>query len=149
MGQDSLPLTRQSQQALSQEFSRKPLIILRARKQSDFKASALGAGQAGETATEQVAIEYGAAAMQLGIEPKTGRILSLAYTGRGSDSSYGQVMQSFSDFRAVDGLTLPFKVTASFNGQSLPRQSFTVESIVINSKLDPALFAKPAAGKAQ
>ena len=147
--EDSQPLTAQSQQSLSQEIGRKPLIILRARNQGDFKAAALGSGQAGETAVEQVAIEYGGVAAQLGIEPKTGRILSVTYTGRGPSGGFGEVVQSFSDFRAVDGLTFPFKVTSSFNGQPFPRQTFPVESIVINSKLDPALFARPATGKTQ
>src|SRR5262245_20262236 len=147
--QDSQPLTAQSQHALLQEISRKPLVILRARKQDDFKAAALGSGQAGETPIEQVSIEYSGVAVRLGIEPKTGRILSVAYTGRGPSGGFGEVVQSFSDFRAVDGLTLPFKVTSSFNGQPFPRLTFTVDSIVINSKLDPALFAKPATNKAQ
>lgn len=146
---DSLPLTTQHQQVLWQEVSRKPLVILRARKQADFKAVALGAGLAGETATEQVAVEVGGVAVQLGLEPKTGRILRLTYTGRGPGGAYGQVVQSFADFRAVEGLTLPFKTATRFNGQPWPQQTFTVESIVINGKLDPALFAKPAAGKAQ
>jgi len=147
--QNSAPLTSQHQQALWQEIGRKPLILLRARKQPDFKAAALGAGQAGETATEQVAVEVGGLAAQLGVEPKTGRILSVAYTGRGPGSVYGQVAQSFADFRTVDGLTLPFKVMASFNGQPWPQRMVTVESVVINGKLNPALFAKPAANKEQ
>lgn len=147
--QNSRPLTAQHQQWLWQEINRKPLMLLRARKQADFRAAALGAGQASEAVTEQVAVEVGGLAVQLGLEPKTGRILSLTYTGRGPDGVYGQVAQNFADFRAVDGLTLPFKVTTSFNGQPWPRQTFTVESIVINGKLDPALFAKPAANKTQ
>jgi len=147
--QDSQPLTEQSRHALSQEINRKPLVILRARAQNDFKAAALGPGQAGETSTEQVSVEYGGVAVRLGIEPKTGRVLSVAYTGRGPSGGFGEVVQTFSDFRAVDGLTAPFKVTSSFNGQPFPRLTFTVDSIVINSKLDPALFAKPATNKAQ
>ncbi len=147
--QNTLPLTTPHQQSLWQEIGRKPLMLLRARKQADFKAAALGPGRAGETVTEEVGVEVGAMAAQLGIEPKTGRILSLTYTGRGPSGVYGQIVQSFSDFRAVDGLTAPFKVTSSFNGQPFPRQTFTVESIVINDKLDPALFTRPAANKTQ
>jgi hypothetical protein len=147
--ENSLPMTTQYQQVLSQEFGRKPLTLLRTRKQADFKAVPLGAGHAGEAATEQVAIEVGGVVVQIGLEPKTGRILSLAYTGRGPGGDYGQVVQSFKDFRKVDGLTLPFKVDTSFNGQPWSQQSFVVESIVINGKLDPALFARPAAHRGQ
>src|SRR5262245_51053697 len=142
-----LPMTTQYQQVLGQEIGRKPLILLRARTQADCKAVPLGAGQAGEIATEQVSIEVGGVAVQIGLEPNTGRILSLAYTGRGPGGDYGQVVQSFLDFRKVDGLTLPFKVATSFNGQPWPQQSFAVESIVINGKPDPALFAMPAASR--
>jgi hypothetical protein len=47
----------------------------------------------------------------------------------------------------VDGLTLPFKVDATFDGQPWKNQSSTVETIVINGAIDPALFEKPKQGQ--
>jgi len=42
-------------------------------------------------------------------------------------------------------LSLPFKTTATFDGQPFPALSATVESIAINSQIDPASFKKPQA----
>jgi hypothetical protein len=48
------------------------------------------------------------------------------------------VTQKFSDFRAVDGVTLPFVTTVSY--PSTETQT-TVQSVVYNQPLADALFA--------
>ena len=101
----------------------------------------------GETTVEQVAVGIDGISYTLGIDPATGRILSLSYRRRGPAGDFGQLTKVFSDFRAVDGLTLPFKITAAFNDQPWKEQSATIESITINGKVDPALFEKPQIGE--
>jgi YHS domain-containing protein len=123
------------------EVNRRLLSILRARK--SLNAAAIGSGKIGETLVEQVAIEIDHASYTLGIDPATGRILSLSAWRRGPEGNFGQFVQTFSDFRAVDGLTLPFKITGTFNSQPWKEQSPTVETIAVNRKIDPALFEKP------
>ena len=132
-----------------QEIKRWPLSILRDRKSAGFNPAAIGSGNIGETAVEQVAVDIDGTSYTLGIDPATSRILSLSYQRRGPQGNFGQFVQVFSDFRAVDGLTLPFKVNATFNDQPWKERSPTVESITINGKIDPALFEKPKAGKTQ
>ena len=129
------------------QIQRKPLSILRARNGAGFKAAAVGPGKAGEMAVEKVTVELQGARYTLGIDPATGRILSLSYNRRGPQGTFGEFIQTFSDFRAVDGLTLPFKVDATFDGQPWKNQSSTVETIVINGAIDPALFEKPKQGQ--
>ncbi len=129
------------------EIKRRPLSILRARKSASFNPVATGSGKAGETAIEQVAVEVDSTSYTLGLDPATSRILSLSYQRRGPQGTFGQFVQVFSDFRAVDGLTLPFKVTATFNDQPWKEQSPTIEAITINGKIDPALFEKPKTSK--
>lgn len=124
-----------------QEVNRRLLSILRARK--SLNPAAIGSGKIGETRVEQVAIEIDHASYTLGIDPATGRILSLSAWRRGPEGNFGQFIQTFSDFRAVDGLTLPFKITGVFNNQPWKEQSPTVETIAVNGKIDPALFEKP------
>jgi YHS domain-containing protein len=131
------------------EFKRRPLSILRARKGANFNPAATGSGKVGETAIEQVAVEVDGTSYTLGIDPTTGRTLSLSYLRRGPDGTFGKFVQLFSDFRMADGLTLPFKVTTTFNDQPWGEQSPTIESIGINGKIDPALFEKPKSGKTQ
>lgn len=123
------------------EVNRTLLSILRARR--SFNPAAIGSGKIGETLVEQVAIEIDHASYTLGIDPATGRILSLSAWRRGPEGNFGQFVQTFSDYRAVDGLNLPFKITGTFNSQPWKEQSPTVETIAVNLKIDPALFEKP------
>jgi YHS domain-containing protein len=126
---------------------RQPLFLLRARQQQGFKAVALGKGKIGEAEVERALVTWEGASYALGIDPATGRILSMSYKRRGQQGIFGEFVQTFSDFRAVDGLTLPFKVTASFDGQPWKDQSSTIETIVINGAIDPSLFEKPKQGQ--
>lgn len=123
------------------EVNRRLLSILRARK--SLNPAAIGSGKIGETPVEQVTIDIDHGSYTLGIDPATGRILSLSAWRRGPEGNFGQFVQTFSDFRTVDGLTLPFKTTGTFNNQPWKEQSPTVETIAVNGKIDPALFEKP------
>lgn len=131
------------------ELKRRPLAIVRARKLAGFKAAATWSASVAETAVEQVVVEIDGASHTLGIDPTTGRIISLTYRRRGPVGEFGEVVKVFSDFRSVNGLTLPFKVTATFNDQPWKEQSATIESITINSKIDPAIFEKPKQNKVE
>ncbi|HMV47287.1 MAG TPA: hypothetical protein PKD31_06025, partial [Blastocatellia bacterium] len=124
------------------QLQRKPLSILRARV--GLKATYLGAGKVGETAVEQVAVELAGAPVVLGFETATGRLLSLSYQRHGPpQGAYGEFVQIFSDFRTVAGVTLPFKITAMFNGQLWKDQSSVIETLTLNGELDAKLFEKP------
>ena len=120
---------------------RSPLSILRARRGAEF--AAVGAVKVGDATVEQVDATIGRVRVRLGIDPATGRILTLAFRGRGGEHTYGQIVRTFSDFRSVGGLTLPFKTNGTFDGEADPTQSSTAESIVVNAELSPALFEKP------
>ena len=126
-----------------------PLIILKNRNESSFKAVAVGAGKVGEIEVEQLEVEMNNFRVRLAIYPKTGRIMSLSYRGRGPGGVVGQVERIYSEFNNVDGLTLPFKISGAFNGQADERQSSTVESIIVNGKVAPAVFEKPQTTGAQ
>lgn len=138
-----IPLRAADRAQREQELQLTPLALLRARKGANFTAAHTGAAKVGATALEQVAIERAGTIYTLGIDPATGRVLSLAYRRRGPQGDFGQLTEIFSDFRAAGGLTLPFKVTATFNGQPWPERSPVIETITINAVVDAALFEKP------
>lgn len=127
--------------AYEEQFMRSPLSIMRARRGAEF--AAVGAAKVGDTTVEQVDASVGRVRVRLGIDPATGRILTLAYRGRGSNGAFGNIVRTFSDFRAVGGLTLPFKTDGLFDGEADPTQTSTAESIVVNADLSPALFERP------
>ena len=143
MGGAVRPFPNSARIEQEKEVNRRLLSILRNRK--SINAAAIGNGKVGDTAVEQVAIEIDHASYSLGIDPETGRILSLSAWRRGPEGNFGQFVQAFSDFRTVDGLTVPFKITATFDGQPWKEQSPTIESIAVNGKIDPTLFEKPKA----
>ena len=111
------------------------LILLRARTRSDFKA---WAGSEAKT----VEIELPEFTTTLGIDPETGRVINQSYKGRGPGGVLGQIMINYSDYRTVEGLSLPFKATATFDGRPFPALSATVEAITINGQIDPSSFKK-------
>jgi YHS domain-containing protein len=136
-----LPLDAPQRADQEQQLHRKPLALLRAR--ASLKAAYSGAGKVGETAVEHVAIELAGIPATLGIDPVTGRLLSLSYKRRGPQGTFGEFTQIFSDFRTVEGVTLPFRITATFDGQPWKDQSSVIEAITINGAVDPKLFEKP------
>lgn len=103
---------------------------------------ALGAAGSGE----QVEVSCGGLRARLRLDPSTGRVLSLSYRGRNPDGVVGQIVRTFSDFRPTGGLSLPFKAVETFQAESAPMRTLTVESITVNGEVAPALFerAKPS-----
>ena len=131
------------------QLARNPLIILKNRKEANFKAFAVGTDKVGDTAVEQVAVESGGHKVKLGVNPATGRVLSLSYKGRGPGGAIGQITRTYSDFRTVDGLLLPFKIAGTFNGESSSQTFVTIETITVNGQIAPAAFEKPKTNGAQ
>jgi predicted Zn-dependent peptidase len=138
--QGSQPLPDSQRQDLLREMHREPILVLKNRDR--IKANAVGPGQAGGVAVEKVVVEWEGETATYGIDPASGRILSLAYRGRvGMNPQPGDVVRTFADFREVSGLVLPFSASASFNGE--PAMSATLDSVKIDGPLDEAAFAMP------
>ncbi len=140
------PIRKSVRDSVENQIWRHPLHFLRARKSQGFRAAALGADKIGAASLERVAVEFKGASYMLGIDSATGRILSLTFRRRGQQGAFGELVQTFSDFRAVDGLMLPFKITATFDGRPWKDQSSTVEAITLNGAIDQKLFERPKEG---
>jgi YHS domain-containing protein len=121
--------------AIYKDLYHEPIVLLRARSQPDFKAWLAGNGT-------DVDIELAGFTTTLRIDASTGRVVSQTYRGRGPGGVVGQIAINYSDFRMVDGLLLPFKMIATFDGQPFPALSATAEAITIN-QIDPSSFKKP------
>ena len=129
------PMPEGNRAAIYNELNHELLVLLRARTRSDFKASATG--------DSVVDVELPGFITTLGIDPATGRVISQTYKGRGPGGALGQIVINYSDYQSVDGLSLPFKSTATFDGQPFPPLSATIEAIKINGQIDPSSFKKP------
>ena len=105
-----------------------------------FKVAATGKTEASQ---EFVDVELGSFTTTLGIDPSTGRVLSQTYHGRGPGGVLGWIAINYSDFRDTNGLSLPYKLTATFDGQPFPPLSATVETMTLNGQIDASSFKKP------
>jgi len=77
--------------------------------------------------------------LTLVLHPTTGRIVRATYPAEGAG---GEVEESFSDYRDVDGLQVAFSVTVRHPG--LPPFTRVMREFRYNVPLDPAVFAKPS-----
>lgn len=118
------------------------LSVLRARRAAGFAAARVGEGKAGDTPVERVVAWFDGAAVTLGIDPKSGRVLTLAYKDWGGQRGViGVVEKTFVDWKTVDGLTLPVAWTATHDGEAISAEPTRLTSIEVNAKLDASLFS--------
>jgi YHS domain-containing protein len=135
------PMSEANRTAINKELYHDLVFLFRARTRPDFKAWL--AGNAEDKTLEYVDVELPGFTTTLGIDPGTGRVANQTYRGRGPGGVLGQIVINYSDFRTVEGLSLPFKTTATFDGQPFPALSATIEAITINGQVDPSTFKKP------
>ena len=136
------PMSEASRTSISKDLYHELIVLLRARTRSDFKPS-LASNGSEEKTLALVDIELPGFTTTLGINPETGGIVNQTYRGRGPGGVLGQIVINYSDFRAAEGLLLPFKLTATFDGQPFPALTATIEAVAINKQIDPASFKKP------
>jgi len=60
---------------------------------------------------------------------------------RSTDVDMLKLEQEFSDFRAVEGITMPFVIRTLTNG--VPQSEFRVQSVEFNVQMDDAIFRMP------
>jgi len=135
------PMPEANRTAINKELYHELVFLFRARTRPDFKAWL--ASNAEDKTLEYVDVELPDFTTTLGIDPGTGRVVNQTYRGRGPGGVLGQIVINYSDYRTVEGLLLPFKTTATFDGQPFPALSATIEAITVNGQIDPSSFKKP------
>ncbi len=80
------------------------------------------------------------------VDPKTGYILREKYKGMGQGGPFDGESE-LSDWRAADGITLPYKHENKQNGQQASTAEF--KKVELNPKIDPKMFEKPADAAAE
>lgn len=122
-----------------------PLVLLRARRSDRFRAAPgtpdRGAGLSGPRVNVQM---MDGPVMTIAIDPASARPASVSYRGRGPEGDLGDIVISFSDYRDVAGVAIPFKRTATFNGAAAPALSVAVQSVDVDKPIDEARFRRPS-----
>lgn len=127
-------------------YYRQLVPLLRARRDPGFKAASLGSATEDGVAVDRVRVRYRAVDATLAIDKASGLVHSVSFTGRGFESEIGAYVVVLGDYRDVSGLRLPFSERALFNGTPDILLTRTLDSITINTALDPALF-QPGPGQ--
>jgi hypothetical protein len=141
--QAAYPVIAAGRPSLRFDFGRHPVALLKARRRADVVTAAEGPAVVDGVKVERVRFADAASDLTIALDAQRW-IHSVSFQDRNSEGIYGMFTILYSDYRAVDGLSLPFTVRALFDGKPEPLQSWTVESIAVNAPLDAALFAAPS-----
>jgi hypothetical protein len=107
-----------------------------------FSFHAGGTEKIGEVETTIVEVSGGAPWIRWYVDPKSGRVLREAYKGLGQSGPFdGET--DLSDWKTVDGLTLPYLHQNRQDGKDSSVVKY--QTIQINPSIDPKLFERPAA----
>jgi len=143
------PVIPEAVPSVQQDMWRQLVPLLRARRETGVAVAALGPYTIDGAQVERVRVRRGGLDVTLNLDPQTGKIHSTSFYDRGPGGQYGDITLIYSDFRNVDGLTLPFTEKGLFNGNPEAGYSRTIDAISINQALDASLFTPtpPAGGR--
>ena len=94
------------------------------------------AGSVDGVAVERVRVQRGGLDVTVNLDASTGRVHSTTFIDRNREGQFGEYTVVYADFRAVDGLSVPFEEKASFNGTADPSLSRKLDSVSINGAVD-------------
>jgi zinc protease len=141
--QGEQPMPASMRQQVDDQLAHVPVLLLRQRTQPGFEAVAAGEGKSGDTTTALLAVTFKGRTSTLGIDPQSGRVVSVAFRGAGPDGVPGDMVQTFTDFRPAGGVTLPFAQTTAMNGET--NATSTLTAVTINAAVDEALWKRKGA----
>lgn len=140
MGSRDLPAS-QKEEALK-DILRDPLYIAQHAGDAKFAFSAGGTAKVGEVEAKVLDVNADGVEVRWFVDPQTGHIVRTSWQGMGMGGP-GETVADYSDWKTVEGLSVPFKVVRTHAGQQ--QGSTEIKELVINPPVDPKLFEKPAA----
>jgi hypothetical protein len=106
-----------------------------------YTFTASGTEKVGNVETAILDIHEGSQHWRWYVDPTTGHILRASFQAHTPQGPSTDVVD-LSDWKTVDGVTLPFHQEITSNGT--PAMSITVTDLQLNPTVDPKLFEKPA-----
>jgi zinc protease len=122
------------------ELHTQPLYVAKHHQAPGLSVRAAGREKVGEVETQVLEVAMDGAEAKWWVDPANGRILRSAASMPGPEGPVEQ-LSDYSDFRTVDGLSLPFKRAQSRGGQ--PTSTSEIKEIVVNGQVDPKAFVRP------
>lgn len=139
----TVPLPGSAAKQARLEIQREFLVLLKKAASDDLHPVAAGSEEIDGMPVDLVQIDLEGTPHTLAVERTSGHIVRLSYHGdfRGQPAD---IVQTFSDFREVDGYTFPFAASSSANGNEVG--AVAIKSVAVNQTIDESAFAKPEAG---
>ncbi len=142
MGVRPMPAS-QKEDALN-NLQREIWFIAQHENDPQYTFTAEGQQKVGEIEAAILDVHAGPQQLRWYVDPKTGHIVRAEFQGSSPQGPATQVVD-LSDWKTVDGLTMPFHSEISSNGA--PTATATLKSVEVNPAVDPKLFEKPADNK--
>lgn len=144
-GEGSLPLPDGERQSILKLMRRNVLAVLQARREPGFQAAVVGTDTVERTPVKLVRVTRAGDSLTLGIDPTTGEVRQTRFESAGGATATGLLVVTYGDYRPVDPvLTLRYPVRAVGLMDGKPAFSQTVEGVIVNPRVDEALFKAPA-----
>jgi hypothetical protein len=140
-GEGALPLPDSERASIRKLMQRNVLAVLRSRGEPGFKAEAAGTDTVDGTPVRLLKISRQADTLTLAVDPATGQVRQTRFDSGGGLTPTGTLVITYSDYRPAGSLRYPFTAVAKMDGK--PAFSQKVDSLVVNPKLDEALFQTP------
>ncbi|MGA3027524.1 MAG: hypothetical protein ABSF98_22415 [Bryobacteraceae bacterium] len=112
-------------------------------KDPGYRFSVKGTERTGDLETAVLEIVVSGDKATWNVDPSTGRVLRATRTGLGYSGMASETTFEYSDWRTVDGLSVPFRIAQSGSVSAVDE----VTSFEINPPIPPGLFDRPSAGK--
>jgi|CXWL01.1.fsa_nt_gi YHS domain-containing protein len=148
-GKEGFPLHAQQCAALRrQTIGRNLVSILKARNAPGSVVTHEGSGEVDEAgkkvAIEKVTVAFDGATSTLGIEPPTGRIVTLSYRGQDARLYLVPVEQRFSDYGIQGGIKYPMTIAMTYDGKAASGEPASLKSVRIDEEIGAATFQRPS-----
>jgi zinc protease len=139
MGTRDMPAS-QEQEALS-ELKREPFFVAQHADDPDFAFSSAGSEKIGDVETRILDVNADGTQVRWFVDPQSGRILRATSQSMGPGGP-GERVVDYSDWKTVEGLSIPFKEVRTRGGQR--ESTVEVKEVEFNPSVDMKLFDKPA-----
>ena len=137
--QGTRPIPDEVRRQFEEQLNRDLLMLLKSRNDPGYLPVAMGRKEVEGFTVELVSVRCRGVRSTLGIDPDTGRLLTLSYPGKHPRTDApGEFVTVFSDFRDVNGVLFPFARRVSLDGE--PSSSLASESVEIDAPVDDAVF---------
>jgi zinc protease len=142
MGPQSWDMPSSQKKDVVENLRRDPIDVAQHADDPHYVFSADGTEKVGEVDAEVLSINAGGTQVRWYVDPASGKVIRASWQEAGPEGP-GETIADYSDWKTVDGITLPFQEERSRNGDKM--MSVEIKAMEVNPTIDPKIFEKPAA----